>query len=83
MVPAFSDIMYVITIHLISVEHSFLEFISGSSSTSRNAYTRGKEHSKSLSNKEERSALWKHCREKHSSSDSRALVTRGRVVPPR
>ena len=35
--------------------------------TSRSAYTRGKEHSKSLSNKEERSALWKHCREKHSS----------------
>ena len=35
--------------------------------TSRSAYTRGKEHSKSLSNKEERSALWKHCREKHGS----------------
>ena len=34
---------------------------------SRSAYTRGKEHSKSLGNKEERSALWKHCREKHSS----------------
>ena len=33
----------------------------------RSAYTRGKEHSKSLGNKEERSALWKHCREKHSS----------------
>ena len=26
-----------------------------------------KEHSKSLGNKGERSALWKHCREKHSS----------------
>ena len=35
--------------------------------TSRNVYTRGKEHSKSLGNKEERSAFWKHCREKHSS----------------
>ena len=32
--------------------------------TSRSAYTRGKEHSKWLINKEERSALWKHCREK-------------------
>ena len=35
--------------------------------TLRSAYTRGKEHSKLLGNKEERSALWKHCREKHSS----------------
>jgi len=34
--------------------------------TSRSAYTRGKEHKKSLSNKEERSALWKHCKEKHN-----------------
>ena len=34
---------------------------------SRSAYTRRKEHSKSLGNKEERSALWKHCTEKHSS----------------
>ncbi|XP_022810130.1 uncharacterized protein LOC111347144, partial [Stylophora pistillata] len=29
--------------------------------TARSAYTRGKEHTKSLNNKEERSALWKHC----------------------
>ena len=35
--------------------------------TSRSAYTQGKEHSKSFSNKEERLALWKHCREKHNS----------------
>ena len=35
--------------------------------TSRSAYTRGKERSKSLGNKEERSALRKHCTEKHSS----------------
>ena len=34
--------------------------------TSRSAYTRGKEHEKSISNKEERSALWKHCKEKHN-----------------
>ena len=34
--------------------------------TSRSAYTRGKEHEKSLSNKEEGSALWKHCKEKHN-----------------
>jgi len=32
--------------------------------TSRSAYTRGKEHMKSLAKKEERSALWKHCKEK-------------------
>ena len=30
-------------------------------------YTRGKEHMKSLAKKEERSALWKHCKEKHNS----------------
>ena len=35
--------------------------------TARSAYTRGKEHVKSLNNKEERSALWKHCKEKHNS----------------
>ena len=35
--------------------------------TSRSAYTRGKEHMKSLAIKEERSALWKHCKEKHNS----------------
>ena len=35
--------------------------------TARSAYTRGKEHTKSLNNKEERSALWKHCKEKHNS----------------
>ena len=35
--------------------------------TSRSAYTRGKEHIKSLPKKEERSALWKHCKEKHNS----------------
>ncbi|PFX15321.1 Transposon Ty3-G Gag-Pol polyprotein [Stylophora pistillata] len=34
--------------------------------TARSAYTRGKEHTKSLNNKEERSALWKHCKEKHN-----------------
>ena len=34
---------------------------------SRSAYTGGKEHSKSLGNKEERSPLWKQCRRKHSS----------------
>ena len=37
--------------------------------TSRSAYTRGKEHSKSLSNEEEPaiSLRWKHCKEKHNS----------------
>ena len=35
--------------------------------TSSSAYTRGKEHIKSLAKKEERSALWKHCKEKHDS----------------
>ncbi|CAH3171046.1 unnamed protein product, partial [Porites evermanni] len=35
--------------------------------TSSSAYTRGKEHIKSLAKKEERSALWKHCKEKHNS----------------
>ena len=39
--------------------------------TSRSAYTRGKEHEKSLSNKEERSALWKHCKEKHNNEVQR------------
>ena len=34
--------------------------------TSRSTYTRGKEHMKSLAEKEERSALWKHCKEKHN-----------------
>ena len=35
--------------------------------TSRSAYTRVTKHLKSLDNKEERSALWKHYREKHES----------------
>ena len=35
--------------------------------TSRSAYTRGKEYMKSLAKKEERSALCKHCKEKHNS----------------
>ena len=35
--------------------------------TSRSAYTRGKEHMKSLAKREERSVLWKHCKEKHDS----------------
>ena len=35
--------------------------------TSRSAYTRGKEQIKSRSEKEWRSALWKHCKEKHGS----------------
>ena len=35
--------------------------------TSRSAYTREKGHMKSLPKKEERSALWKHCKEKHNS----------------
>lgn len=33
--------------------------------TSRAAYTRGTEQLRSLDNKEELSALWKHSREKH------------------
>ena len=33
--------------------------------TLRSTYTRGKEHTKSLNRKEEWSALWKYCREKH------------------
>ena len=35
--------------------------------TSRSAYTRGKEHMKLLAKKKERSALWKHCKEKRNS----------------
>ena len=35
--------------------------------TSRSAYTRGKEHMMSLVKREERSVLWKHCKEKHNS----------------
>ena len=35
--------------------------------TLRSAYTKGKEHMKSLAKKEERSALWKHYKEKHNS----------------
>lgn len=35
--------------------------------TSRSRYTRGKEHMKLLAKKEERSALWKHCKEKRNS----------------
>ena len=34
---------------------------------SRSPFTRGKEHIKSLAKKERRSALWKHCKEKHNS----------------
>lgn len=33
--------------------------------TSRSAYTRGKEHLKSLKSKEEKSVMWRHAREKH------------------
>ena len=33
--------------------------------TARNAYTRGKEHTEGLENRNEKSALWKHCIEKH------------------
>ena len=36
--------------------------------TSRNAYTRGKEHLASLSRREENSVLWKHSKEKHNGS---------------
>ena len=39
--------------------------------TSTSAYTRGKELEKSLRNKEERSALWKHCKEKHNNEVQR------------
>ena len=35
--------------------------------TLMSAHTKGKEHMKSLAKKEERSALWKHCKEKHNS----------------
>ena len=34
--------------------------------TSRNAYTRGKEHLASLARKEESSVLWKHSKDKHN-----------------
>ena len=33
--------------------------------SSRSAYTRGAEHMKLFSKKDERSALWRHCKEKH------------------
>ena len=33
--------------------------------SSRSAYTRGAEHMKVFSKKDERSALWRHCKEKH------------------
>ena len=33
--------------------------------TARNAYTRGIEHTEGLENQDKRSALWKHCVEKH------------------
>ena len=33
--------------------------------TVRSAYTRGVEHKEALEKKEEKSALWKHCKEKH------------------
>ena len=33
--------------------------------TSRNAYTQGKEHQRLLAGKQEESALWRHCEEKH------------------
>ena len=33
--------------------------------TARNAYTRGIEHTEGLEKQDERSALWKHCVEKH------------------
>jgi len=39
--------------------------------TPRSSYTTGKEHEKSFSNKEERSALWKHCKEKHNNEVQR------------
>ncbi|KAK3742846.1 hypothetical protein QZH41_004525 [Actinostola sp. cb2023] len=34
--------------------------------TARNAYTRGAEHAKALEAREQRSALWTHCKEKHN-----------------
>ena len=43
--------------------------------TSSSAYTRGKEHIKSLAKKEERSALWKHCKEKHNSEMQKFEIT--------
>ena len=33
--------------------------------TARNAYTRGTEHAGGLKNRDEKSALWRHCVEKH------------------
>ena len=33
--------------------------------TARNAYTRGTEHAGGLENRDEKSALWRHCVEKH------------------
>ena len=33
--------------------------------TARNAYTRGTEHAGGLENQDEKSALWRHCVEKH------------------
>ena len=33
--------------------------------TARNAYTRGTEHAGGLEDREEKSALWRHCVEKH------------------
>ena len=41
--------------------------------TSLSACARGKEHVKSLSVKEERSVLWKHCKEKHGKMGCRKL----------
>ena len=42
---------------------------------SRSAYTRGKEHMKSLAKKEKRLALWKHCKRKHSSEMQKFEMT--------
>ena len=56
---------------LIAIPAFSTALIFGVGETSRGAYTRGKEHEKSLSNKEERSALRKHCKEKHNNEVQR------------
>ena len=40
--------------------------------TARNAYTRGTEHAGGLENRDEKSALWKHCVEKHAKPNDKS-----------
>ena len=43
--------------------------------TARSAYTRGKEHMESMERRDEKSALWRHCVEKHNAEQQEFKMT--------